>query len=113
MKILFLSANRYIPQMFGGSQSSTHDLCRGLMGRGHSVTVLAALAKGDEVVTQGGILGLNIGKNAATPIENAASDYLIGLGCALQQGYLHGRPMPAPDLLGLMARRESESEALA
>lgn len=28
---------------------------------------------------RGRILGLNIGKNAATPIENAASDYLIGL----------------------------------
>ena len=28
---------------------------------------------------QGRILGLNIGKNAATPIENAASDYLVGL----------------------------------
>ena len=27
----------------------------------------------------GGILGLNIGKNAATPIENAASDYLLCL----------------------------------
>jgi dihydroorotate dehydrogenase len=27
----------------------------------------------------GGILGLNIGKNAATAIENAAADYLIGL----------------------------------
>jgi dihydroorotate dehydrogenase len=27
----------------------------------------------------GGILGLNIGKNAATPIEDAASDYLLGL----------------------------------
>jgi dihydroorotate dehydrogenase len=27
----------------------------------------------------GGILGLNIGKNAATPIENAADDYLRGL----------------------------------
>lgn len=27
----------------------------------------------------GGILGLNIGKNADTPIENAAQDYLIGL----------------------------------
>jgi len=27
----------------------------------------------------GGILGLNIGKNATTPIEDAASDYLIGL----------------------------------
>ena len=27
----------------------------------------------------GGILGLNIGKNAATPIDNAASDYLLAL----------------------------------
>jgi dihydroorotate dehydrogenase len=27
----------------------------------------------------GGILGLNIGKNASTPIEDAVSDYLIGL----------------------------------
>lgn len=29
--------------------------------------------------TQGGILGLNIGKNADTPIEKAVDDYLIGL----------------------------------
>ncbi len=28
---------------------------------------------------QGGIIGLNIGKNADTPIERAADDYLIGL----------------------------------
>jgi dihydroorotate dehydrogenase len=28
---------------------------------------------------QGGVLGLNIGKNAATPIERAVDDYLIGL----------------------------------
>jgi len=28
---------------------------------------------------KGGVLGLNIGKNAATPIERAADDYLIGL----------------------------------
>jgi dihydroorotate dehydrogenase len=27
----------------------------------------------------GGVLGLNIGKNATTPIENAVDDYLIGL----------------------------------
>ncbi len=27
----------------------------------------------------GGIVGLNIGKNAATPIESAADDYLVGL----------------------------------
>ena len=31
--------------------------------------------------TQGGVIGLNIGKNASTPIENAVSDYLIGLEC--------------------------------
>jgi hypothetical protein len=29
--------------------------------------------------SSGGILGLNIGKNAATPIERAVDDYLIGL----------------------------------
>ena len=29
--------------------------------------------------SKGRILGLNIGKNAATPIDNATSDYLIGL----------------------------------
>jgi dihydroorotate dehydrogenase len=29
--------------------------------------------------TQGGVIGLNIGKNADTPIERAADDYLIGL----------------------------------
>ncbi len=28
---------------------------------------------------QGGIVGLNIGKNAATPIEDAVKDYLLGL----------------------------------
>ena len=38
-------------------------------------------------------------------------DYLRGLGCALQQGYLFGRPMPAPQLLALMAERESEALA--
>jgi dihydroorotate dehydrogenase len=27
----------------------------------------------------GGVLGLNIGKNASTPIENAASDYVLGM----------------------------------
>jgi diguanylate cyclase (GGDEF)-like protein len=38
-------------------------------------------------------------------------DYLLGLGCSLQQGYLLGRPIPAQQLLALMA--EHESEALA
>jgi dihydroorotate dehydrogenase len=28
---------------------------------------------------EGGVIGLNIGKNASTPIENAANDYVIGM----------------------------------
>jgi dihydroorotate dehydrogenase len=37
----------------------------------------------------GGLLGLNIGKNAATPIERAADDYLIGLeGVFLHADYV-------------------------
>ncbi len=38
-------------------------------------------------------------------------DYLLGQGCTLQQGYLLGRPMPAQQLLALMAERESETLA--
>jgi diguanylate cyclase (GGDEF)-like protein len=38
-------------------------------------------------------------------------DYLLGQGCTLQQGYLLGRPMPAQQLLALMAERESEALA--
>ena len=41
-------------------------------------TFLRHLAKA-RLRTQGSILGLNIGKNAATPIERAADDYLLGL----------------------------------
>ena len=38
-------------------------------------------------------------------------DYLLGLGCSLQQGYLLGRPMPAQQMLELMG--EAEAEAVA
>jgi dihydroorotate dehydrogenase len=41
--------------------------------------VFIANVKRSRFRQQGGILGLNIGKNAATPIEQAASDYLLGL----------------------------------
>ena len=36
-------------------------------------------------------------------------DYLRGQGCILQQGYLLGRPMPAQQLLALMAEQESDA----
>lgn len=40
---------------------------------------LANVARSRSFRTKGGILGLNIGKNATTPIEQAVDDYLIGL----------------------------------
>ncbi len=40
---------------------------------------LANVKRSKSFRAKGGILGLNIGKNAATPIEEANSDYLIGL----------------------------------
>jgi dihydroorotate dehydrogenase len=40
---------------------------------------LANVQRAHSFRAAGGILGLNIGKNAATPIERAADDYLLGL----------------------------------
>ncbi len=40
---------------------------------------IANVRKAHSFRAAGGKLGLNIGKNAATPIENAVDDYLIGL----------------------------------
>jgi dihydroorotate dehydrogenase len=40
---------------------------------------LANVQRAHSFRASGGIVGLNIGKNAATPIERAADDYLLGL----------------------------------
>ncbi len=41
--ILFLSAQPYMPQMFGGMQSTTHALTQALRQRGYNATILASL----------------------------------------------------------------------
>src|SRR5208282_1884849 len=41
MKILFITAHKYLPQLYGGLQTSTDEVCKGLLGRGHRVCVLA------------------------------------------------------------------------
>lgn len=43
MRILFGSAHPYLPQMYGGAQSSAHELVVRLRARGHTVGVLAGL----------------------------------------------------------------------
>jgi diguanylate cyclase (GGDEF)-like protein len=48
----------------------------------------------------------------AEGVETAEQrDYLLGLGCALQQGYLFGRPMGADRMLALMSECEAEVPA--
>jgi glycosyltransferase involved in cell wall biosynthesis len=43
MRILFYTSNPYFPQHFGGIEANLDNLCRGLIGRGHEVVVLARL----------------------------------------------------------------------
>ena len=46
MKILFITAHKYLPQMYGGMQTCTDQLCHSLMEKGHKVAVLAGLMPG-------------------------------------------------------------------
>ncbi len=43
MKILFITAHPYLPQMMGGMQQSTNALVKSLMVKGHQASVLCAL----------------------------------------------------------------------
>jgi len=45
----------------------------------HGLDAFIANVQRSQWRAQGGVLGLNIGKNADTPIERAADDYLLGL----------------------------------
>jgi len=60
-----------------------------------------------------GILGINIGKNAATPIERAADDYLIGLEKAYAHASYIAVNISSPNTKNLRALQgESELDAL-
>ncbi|MGO4893900.1 glycosyltransferase [Flavobacterium sp. W21_SRS_FM6] len=51
MRILFLSAHKYLPELCGGMEINTHDMIKLLMQQGHHVSVCAGFLGG-------GILGL-------------------------------------------------------
>ncbi len=51
-----------------------------------------------------------VAEGVETPAQR---DYLLGLGCALQQGYLIGRPQAADRMLALMARSDDPVEVCA
>ncbi len=65
------------PRMFRLPESEA--LINRLGFNNHGLTQFLRNVARSEYRRNGGILGLNIGKNADTPIENAADDYLIGL----------------------------------
>jgi len=46
MKLLFVTGQKYLPQVHGGTQFSTHQLCRSLLHRGHEVAVLGGFMHG-------------------------------------------------------------------
>jgi dihydroorotate dehydrogenase len=65
------------PRMFRLSQA---DAIINRMGfNNDGVDACVARVKASQYWQSGGIIGLNIGKNASTPIEHAANDYVIGL----------------------------------
>jgi glycosyltransferase involved in cell wall biosynthesis len=43
MRILFVTSHPHLPQLFGGLQTSTDQLGKGLMARGHHVAILSGL----------------------------------------------------------------------
>jgi glycosyltransferase involved in cell wall biosynthesis len=49
MKILFATNHTYLPQRVGGSELSTHHLCKALLKKGVKVSVLSRLSEGDKI----------------------------------------------------------------
>ncbi len=58
---------------------------------------------------RGGILGLNIGKNAATPIERAVDDYLIGLAGVYPHADYVAVNISSPNTKNLRALQSDEA----
>ncbi|KIC48261.1 glycosyltransferase [Tateyamaria sp. ANG-S1] len=56
LRILFGSAHPHLPQMYGGAQSSTHELVKRLRAKGHDVAVLAGLTGAGWLGVRGRIL---------------------------------------------------------
>jgi dihydroorotate dehydrogenase len=70
---------------------------------------LANVRRAHSFRARGGIVGLNIGKNAATPIEQAVDDYLIGLdGVAPHADYVTVN-ISSPNTKNLRALQSDEA----
>jgi dihydroorotate dehydrogenase len=70
---------------------------------------LANVRKARSFRAGGGILGLNIGKNAATPIENAVDDYLAGLSAVYPHADYVTVNISSPNTKNLRALQSDEA----
>ena len=57
MRTLFVNSYAFLPQVVGGIEVSTLDLCRSLQGQGHETAVLCSLVEGDALWLKNRILG--------------------------------------------------------
>ncbi|HET9645264.1 MAG TPA: quinone-dependent dihydroorotate dehydrogenase [Burkholderiaceae bacterium] len=70
---------------------------------------LANVRRARSFRARGGVLGLNIGKNAATPIERAVDDYLIGLTGVYQHADYVTINISSPNTKNLRALQSDEA----
>ncbi|MGN8158620.1 glycosyltransferase [Salinisphaera sp. SWV1] len=103
-RLLFVTTNPYIPQMTGGSEYSTHDLCRNLASSGWAVGVLSSLG------TSGRVHVLNRLKAKLLGVECPCDR---DLGYPVYRGWDVAAGIPEavrgfqPDLLVIQAGRQS------
>jgi glycosyltransferase involved in cell wall biosynthesis len=95
MKILFIAAQLYLPQSYGGVQSSTDQLCRALIARGHEVALLMSL-------TTKGVLGFR------SRLHLEVNRRLAGckVACDRTLGYRTWRTWFPEDAVEYVARKE-------
>ena len=70
---------------------------------------LANVRRAHSFRAAGGILGLNIGKNAATPIEHAVDDYLVGLAAVYPYADYVTVNISSPNTKNLRALQSDEA----
>ncbi len=71
--------------------------------------VLENLRSADAFRLRGGVLGINIGKNAVTPIENALSDYVKGLEAVYDHADYIAVNISSPNTKNLRTLQGAES----
>lgn len=74
---------------------------------------LIANVKASQFVKNGGIVGINIGKNASTPIDRANDDYLMGLDAAYPHAHYVTINISSPNTQNLRSLQQDDAlEAL-